>query len=39
MIITQYQRMLHYAIAGYGCVAVFAARLDLDDDKNAGRLP
>lgn len=32
MIITQYQRMAHYAIAGYGCVVAFARRLDLDDD-------
>ena len=32
MIITQYQRMAHYAIAGYGCVKAFAERLGLDDD-------
>lgn len=32
MIITQYQRMCHYAIAGYGCVAAFAKRLKLSDD-------
>ncbi len=32
MIITQYQRMAHYAIAGYGCCAAFAKRLDLADD-------
>lgn len=32
MIITQYQRMAHYAIAGYGCCAAFAKRLDLSDD-------
>jgi ferritin-like metal-binding protein YciE len=32
MIITQYQRMEHYAIAGYGCLFTFARRLDLDDD-------
>lgn len=31
-IITQYQRMAHYAIAGYGCVRTFARRLDLGDD-------
>lgn len=31
-IITQYQRMTHYGIAGYGCVVAFAKRLDLDDD-------
>lgn len=35
MIITQYQRMAHYAIAGYGCVAAFAGRLDLHEDKRA----
>lgn len=29
MIITQYQRMAHYAIAGYGCCAAFANRMDL----------
>lgn len=27
MIITQYQRMAHYAIAGYGCCKAFANRL------------
>ena len=27
MIITQYQRMVHYALAGYGCVVAFANRL------------
>ena len=32
MIITQYQRMAHYAIAGYGCVKAFAGRLDLADE-------
>lgn len=32
MIITQYQRMTHYALAGYGCVVAFARRLDLDED-------
>lgn len=32
MIITQYQRMAHYAIAGYGCCLAFAQRLDLSDD-------
>ncbi len=31
-IITQYQRMTHYGIAGYGCVVAFAKRLDLKDD-------
>lgn len=34
MIITQYQRMAHYAIAGYGCVAAFAGRLDLGGDRD-----
>ncbi len=32
MIITQYQRMAHYAIAGYGCLRAFANRLGLDGD-------
>ena len=32
MIITQYQRMVHYAIAGYGCLRAFADRLGLDSD-------
>jgi ferritin-like metal-binding protein YciE len=32
MIITQYQRMAHYAIAGYGCAAAFAAQLGLTDE-------
>ena len=32
MIITQYQRMVHYALAGYGCVVAFAKRLDQQDD-------
>ena len=31
MIITQYQRMAHYAIAGYGCCKAFAKRLGFDD--------
>ncbi len=35
MIITQYQRLVHYAIAGYGCLAAFAARLDLAEDVTA----
>jgi ferritin-like metal-binding protein YciE len=35
MIITQYQRLAHYAIAGYGCVRTFANRLDLDSDAAA----
>ncbi|MGR3359519.1 MAG: DUF892 family protein [Paracoccus sp. (in: a-proteobacteria)] len=34
-IITQYQRLAHYAIAGYGCVRTFANRLDLDSDAAA----
>jgi len=33
MIITQYQRMAHYAIAGYGCLAAFANRLGLEDER------
>ena len=32
MIISQYQRMAHYAIAGYGCLVAFAKRLDLKED-------
>ncbi|WP_416877013.1 ferritin-like domain-containing protein [Litorimonas sp.] len=32
MIVTQYQRMEHYAIAGYGCLHTFARRLGLDED-------
>ena len=32
MIITQYQRMVHYALAGYGSLVAFANRLDLDGD-------
>ena len=35
MIITQYQRLTHYAIAGYGCLAAFANRLELDADLSA----
>lgn len=35
MIITQYQRMVHYAIAGYGCLLAFAKRLELHDDVKA----
>lgn len=35
MIITQYQRMVHYGLAGYGCVVAFAKRLDLHDDAHA----
>ncbi|TVQ31982.1 MAG: DUF892 family protein [Geminicoccaceae bacterium] len=32
MIITQYQRMTHYAIAGYGAALLFARRLELAED-------
>lgn len=32
MIISQYQRMAHYAIAGWGCCEAFARRLGLDED-------
>lgn len=32
VIITQYQRMAHYAIAGYGCTAAFAKQLGLTDE-------
>ena len=35
MIITQYQRMVHYALAGYGCLVAFAKRLELHDDARA----
>lgn len=31
-IISQYQRMTHYGIAGYGTARAFANRLDLKDD-------
>ena len=31
-IITQYQRMAHYGIAGYGTAKAFAKRLGLKDD-------
>ena len=31
-IITQYQRMVHYALAGYGTALAFAKRLDLSSD-------
>ena len=36
VIVTQYQRMVHYALAGYGAVVAFANRLELDED--AGQL-
>ncbi len=32
-IITQYQRMTHYGIAGYGCLVAFSKRLGLKDDE------
>ena len=32
MIIAQYQRMVHYGIAGYGCLVAYANRLGLDGD-------
>ena len=32
MIITQYQRMVHYTLAGYGCIVAFANRLELEKD-------
>lgn len=32
MIITQYQRMTHYGLAGYGCLVAFAKRLGLTSD-------
>ena len=32
MIISQYQRMAHYAIAGWGSVAAYARRLGHEDD-------
>lgn len=35
MMIAQYQRMVHYGLAGYGCVVAFAKRLDLYDDAHA----
>jgi len=35
MIVTQYQRMVHYAIAGYGCLVAFAGRLGLEEDAKA----
>ncbi|MDO5528416.1 MAG: DUF892 family protein [Paracoccus sp. (in: a-proteobacteria)] len=33
-IITQYQRMAHYAIAGYGCVRTFARKLGHQDQSD-----
>ena len=35
MLISQYQRMAHYAITGYGCAEAFAKRLGFDDDAKA----
>jgi ferritin-like metal-binding protein YciE len=32
VIISQYQRMVHYAVAAYGCLQAFANRLGLDGD-------
>lgn len=32
VIVTQYQRMAHYAIAGYGCAVAFARQLGFEDD-------
>jgi len=32
MIIAQYQRMAHYAIAGYGCLKAYADRLGFNED-------
>ena len=32
VIITQVQRMTHYALAGYGCAVSFARRLELNDE-------
>lgn len=32
MAITQYQRMTHYGLAGYGCLVAFAERLGHTDD-------
>ncbi|MDO6590260.1 hypothetical protein DS901_11850 [Loktanella sp. D2R18] len=32
VIITQYQRMVHYGLAGYGCLVAFANRLGHDGD-------
>ena len=34
-IITQYQRMTHYGLAGYGTAVAFAERLGLTDDARA----
>ncbi|TRD11540.1 ferritin-like domain-containing protein [Erythrobacter insulae] len=31
-IISQYQRMVHYALAGYGTAVAFAGRLELEND-------
>lgn len=31
-IITQYQRMTHYGLTGYGCLVAFAQRLGFTDD-------
>ena len=36
-IIAQYQRMAHYAIAGYGTIRAFASRLGLEEDRDAAQ--
>jgi ferritin-like metal-binding protein YciE len=36
-IIAEYQRMAHYAIAGYGTIRAFAQRLKLDSDAAAAQ--
>jgi ferritin-like metal-binding protein YciE len=36
-IIAQYQRMAHYAIAGYGTIRAFAGRLGLDAERDAAQ--
>ena len=35
MIVSQYQRMVHYAIAGYGCLVAYAKRLGMEEDASA----
>jgi ferritin-like metal-binding protein YciE len=36
-IIAQYQRMAHYAIAGYGTIRAFAGRLGLEAERDAAQ--
>ena len=36
-IIVQYQRMAHYAIAGYGAIRAFAGRLGLEAERDAAQ--